>query len=72
MSDIQPGQIWRVNFSNRTPVRIKCVGEQDDKFVFWVAPRYGYKVPLIYVYKDRLDFFLDKSTLEERISAESN
>lgn len=57
---IEPGQIWRVDFTKRPPIFIKCIEEQSDGYVFEFIP--PGEIP-IFVYKDRLDFFLQRSTL---------
>lgn len=34
MDEIKEGQIWKIIFSEREPMFIKCFEEHDDKYVF--------------------------------------
>lgn len=66
---IEIGQIWRIDFTKRHPVFIKCVDDQPDGYVFEFIP--PGEIP-IFVYKDRLDFFLERATLVEPISGKNS
>lgn len=55
---IEVGQWWKVNFTSRDPIFIKCVEEQEDKYLFEDDDQH-----IITVDKDKLSFFLERTEL---------